>query len=66
LVQLVPDELVRALGPVAEIGRVSRGSMISSTLKRSAVRNGEVTASSRAAISARTATGSSAASSSRR
>ena len=35
--------------------------MISSTEKRSAVRKGEVTASSRAAISARSASGSSAA-----
>ena len=47
-------------------GRVSRGSMISSTPNRSAVRNGERTAFNRVSISARSATGSSAASSSRR
>jgi DHA1 family bicyclomycin/chloramphenicol resistance-like MFS transporter len=43
-------------------GRVSRGSMMSSTLKRSALRKGEVTLLSRARIASNSATGSSAAS----
>ena len=47
-------------------GRVSRGSMISSTPNRSAVRNGLRTASSRARISASSAAGSSDASRSAR
>jgi len=43
-------------------GRVSRGSMMSSTLKRSALRNGLVTLPSRALIAASSAAGSAAAS----
>ena len=64
--QLAPTSSWARSAQSQRIGRVSRGSMISSTPNRSAVRNGERTAFSRASISARSATGSSAASSSRR